>query len=72
MAPHESLWPFSAATLRKMFGMLLSAVGLPTEKPGGVRPFSLDHFVQGVLPGYSMSVKIQSWRGEGAGGFQHV
>eukprot|EP00435_Cladocopium_sp_Y103_P039111 s1573_g10.t1 len=41
LAPHEALWPYSAATLRKRFASLLLAVGLPTEKKAGVAPFSL-------------------------------
>ena len=41
MAPHEALWPFSAATLRKRFNALLNAVGLPCEKRDGKLPFSL-------------------------------
>eukprot|EP00435_Cladocopium_sp_Y103_P046805 s630_g13.t1 len=41
MAPHEALWPYSAATLRKRFNQLLLAIGLPTERKDGVAPFSL-------------------------------
>ena len=36
-----ALWPFSAATLRKRFVQLLSALELPTSKWGGGRPFDL-------------------------------
>eukprot|EP00438_Fugacium_kawagutii_P024998 Skav224819 [mRNA] locus=scaffold613:5807:6922:+ [translate_table: standard] len=38
---HEKLWLGSGSTLRKRFGSLLRALGLPTEASGGVRPFEL-------------------------------
>ena len=41
-APKDSaLWPFSAATLRKRFVRLLSALQLPTSKTTSSRPFDL-------------------------------
>ena len=41
LQPHERLWPFSAATLRKRFQSLLKALTLPVDKSSGVRPFDL-------------------------------
>eukprot|EP00435_Cladocopium_sp_Y103_P010558 s305_g2.t1 len=35
------LWPFSAATLRKRFQSLLSALTLPTSRVGSAKPFDL-------------------------------
>ena len=35
------LWPFSASTLRKRFGMLLRSLELPDKKSGPTRPFDL-------------------------------
>ena len=37
----SSIWPYSAATLRKRFVNLLNALELPTEKRGEARPFDL-------------------------------
>ena len=37
----SSIWPYSAATLRKRFVNLLNALELPTEKRGAARPFDL-------------------------------
>ena len=39
--PDAPLWPFSAATLRKRFVHLLSALQLPTTRWGDSRPFDL-------------------------------
>ena len=41
LGPCESLWPFSAATLRKRFTSLLKALSLPTEKTKEMKPFDL-------------------------------
>ena len=35
------MWTFSAATLRRRFADLLAALGLPTMKVDGKRPFDL-------------------------------
>eukprot|EP00435_Cladocopium_sp_Y103_P061652 s470_g23.t1 len=40
-AADQKLWPFSAATLRRRFGQLLSALGLPSKVVNGVRPYDL-------------------------------
>lgn len=40
-AASQRLWPFSAATLRRRFGQLLSAIGLPFRVVNGVRPYDL-------------------------------
>ena len=40
-ASDAKLWPYSAATLRKRFLEVLSALNLPTEKVGDQKPFSL-------------------------------
>jgi hypothetical protein len=37
----RKLWTFSAATLRRRFADLLAALGLPTTKVDGKRPFDL-------------------------------
>ena len=49
------LWPFSAATLRKRFGDLLRAVGLPTERKGSLKPFDLGS----LRPGGATHLLIQ-------------
>lgn len=41
LGPEDKLWPWSAATLRKRFSMLLSAIGLPDAVPGAGRGFDL-------------------------------
>ena len=40
-AATQKLWPFSAATLRRRFGQLLSAVGLQSKVVNGIRPYDL-------------------------------
>ena len=39
--PTTKIWPFSASTLRKRFGLLLTALKLPTKKLPGIAPFDL-------------------------------
>ena len=41
LKPDEPLWPWSAATLRKRFNLLLEELGLPTKRCGQARPFDL-------------------------------
>ena len=38
---HEKLWTMSPSTLRKRFGSLQKALGLPCEKSGDYRPYDL-------------------------------
>ena len=40
-APSDKLWSFSAATLRRRFVCLLTALGLPVRPCNGARPFDL-------------------------------
>lgn len=40
-AATQKLWPFSAVTLRRRFGLLLSAVGLQSKVVNGIRPYDL-------------------------------
>lgn len=55
MPQDAKLWPFSAATLRKRFGDLLRAVGLPTERKGTLKPFDLGS----LRPGGATHMLIQ-------------
>lgn len=47
LAPEAKLWPWSAATLRKRFNLLLSAIGLPSGVNGAGRGFDLGSFRPG-------------------------